>query len=72
MKAFFLDRDGVINESHNVNRAEDLILLLGVPEAIQQLNNLKFQAFEQNSVQLLQVFAYQNNLHLDQHTLSDS
>lgn len=30
MKAFFLDRDGVINESHNVNRADDLVLLPGV------------------------------------------
>ncbi|RCW51918.1 D-glycero-alpha-D-manno-heptose-1,7-bisphosphate 7-phosphatase [Paenibacillus prosopidis] len=45
MKAFFLDRDGVINESHNVNRADDLVLLPGVPEAVRTLNELGYEAF---------------------------
>ncbi|CAG7658879.1 D-glycero-alpha-D-manno-heptose-1,7-bisphosphate 7-phosphatase [Paenibacillus allorhizosphaerae] len=45
MKAFFLDRDGVINESHNVNRAEDLVLLPQVPEAIKALNECRFEIF---------------------------
>ncbi|RIX50825.1 HAD family hydrolase [Paenibacillus nanensis] len=45
MKAFFLDRDGVINESHHVNRAKDLVLLPGVPEAIRMLGELGYETF---------------------------
>ncbi|MBD2871883.1 D-glycero-alpha-D-manno-heptose-1,7-bisphosphate 7-phosphatase [Paenibacillus arenilitoris] len=45
MNAFFLDRDGVINESGNVNRVADLVLLPGVPEAVRTLNDFGYEAF---------------------------
>jgi D-glycero-D-manno-heptose 1,7-bisphosphate phosphatase len=44
-KAFFLDRDGVINEGHSLNRPDELRLIKGVPDAIRQLNKLEYEVF---------------------------
>jgi histidinol-phosphate phosphatase family domain/HAD-superfamily hydrolase, subfamily IIIA len=45
MKAFILDRDGVINEGNNINRPDQFVLLPGVPEAIRELNRLGYEVF---------------------------
>lgn len=45
MKAFFLDRDGVINESHSINTPGEFELLDGVAEAIKQLNSCNYQVY---------------------------
>ncbi|MVP02014.1 D-glycero-alpha-D-manno-heptose-1,7-bisphosphate 7-phosphatase [Paenibacillus lutrae] len=49
-KAVFLDRDGVINEVrsqrvHYVNKAEDVFLLPGVPQAVQALKEAGYLVF---------------------------
>ncbi len=45
MKAFFLDRDGVINENHSVNKPEELRLLTGAAKAVALLNRSGFKVF---------------------------
>ncbi len=45
MKAFFLDRDGVVNESHSVNTYNEFHLISGVPEAIKKLNDYGYHVF---------------------------
>lgn len=45
MKAFFLDRDGVINESHWVNNPEEFVLIEGAAEAIKLLNDYGYEVF---------------------------
>jgi D-glycero-D-manno-heptose 1,7-bisphosphate phosphatase len=44
-KAFFLDRDGVINKGHSLNRPKDLKLYDGVPKAIKMLNDHGYDVF---------------------------
>jgi D-glycero-D-manno-heptose 1,7-bisphosphate phosphatase len=44
-KAFFLDRDGVINKGHSFNRPKDLELCEGVPKAIKILNDHEYDVF---------------------------
>lgn len=45
MKAFILDRDGVINRGGNINRKSELMLLPGVTDAIKQLGELGYEVF---------------------------
>jgi D-glycero-D-manno-heptose 1,7-bisphosphate phosphatase len=45
MKAFFLDRDGVINKSHSINQSEDFELIEGAEEAVRILNELGYMVF---------------------------
>ncbi|WP_214629521.1 D-glycero-alpha-D-manno-heptose-1,7-bisphosphate 7-phosphatase [Paenibacillus agaridevorans] len=45
MKAFILDRDGVINKGGNINRKSEFQLLPGVTEAIKALNDMGFGVF---------------------------
>ncbi|MHA6484197.1 D-glycero-alpha-D-manno-heptose-1,7-bisphosphate 7-phosphatase [Paenibacillus sp. strain BS8-2] len=45
MKAFILDRDGVINHAGNINRKSDFRLIDGAAEAIKQLGELGYQVF---------------------------
>ncbi|MDQ6421695.1 HAD family hydrolase [Paenibacillus sp. LHD-117] len=45
MKAFILDRDGVINKGGNINRKAEFVLLPGVTEAIKSLNDMGFEVF---------------------------
>lgn len=45
MKAFFLDRDGVINKGGNINRKSEFVLLPGVTEAIRLMNELGYEVF---------------------------
>lgn len=45
MKAFFLDRDGVINESHWVNKPEEFVMIEGSAEAIKRLNDYGYEVF---------------------------
>jgi D-glycero-D-manno-heptose 1,7-bisphosphate phosphatase len=45
MKAFILDRDGVINKGGNINRKSELVLLPGATDAIRQLGELGFEVF---------------------------
>jgi D-glycero-D-manno-heptose 1,7-bisphosphate phosphatase len=50
IKAVFLDRDGVINESHTervkfINKPEDLYLLPGVADAIAMLRSKGYMIF---------------------------
>jgi histidinol-phosphate phosphatase family protein len=45
-RAVFLDRDGVINEDTGYpHKAEDLVILPGVPEALQRLRKMGFLLF---------------------------
>lgn len=45
MKAFILDRDGVINKGGNINRKSEFMLLPGVTDAIKQLGELGYEVF---------------------------
>ncbi len=45
MKAFFLDRDGVINECHSVNTPDEFVLLPGADHAVKLLNDAGFEVF---------------------------
>lgn len=45
MKAFFLDRDGVINSGHSINRPDELTIIEGVPEAIRRVGELGYEVF---------------------------
>lgn len=44
-KAFFLDRDGVINKGHSLNKPIDLKIIDGVPEAIRLLTDHGYEVF---------------------------
>jgi uncharacterized protein len=44
-KAFFLDRDGVINGGHSINGPEDFHLLEGAREAVRKLNDHGYEVF---------------------------
>jgi D-glycero-D-manno-heptose 1,7-bisphosphate phosphatase len=44
-KAFFLDRDGVINKGHSLNKPSDLKIIDGVPEAIGLLTERGYEVF---------------------------
>lgn len=45
MKAFILDRDGVINKGGNINRKSELVLLPGATDAIKLMGELGFEVF---------------------------
>ncbi|GFN32294.1 D-glycero-alpha-D-manno-heptose-1,7-bisphosphate 7-phosphatase [Paenibacillus xylaniclasticus] len=45
MKAFILDRDGVINVGGSINKKEEFILIAGAAEAIKKLNQLGYEVF---------------------------